>query len=217
MFKKIARGKLNAFLQKWATKERVLDIGSGGSTYSTYFPNRLTVDYDSERKPDVVADILDMPFKDGEFNFILCTEVLEHVTDPAQAIAELYRVLSDDGILLLTTRFVYPIHDAPNDYWRFTKFGLQHLFKGWGKVDIEADTENFETFAVLLQRMAFQTKLRFNKISKLFLFCVAKIMPFFNKCIIEEYGDIKKSRIETGIFASGYCVVASKTNNFSKK
>jgi len=161
MFRKITREKLNLFLAKYATKDRVLDIGSGGSSYDRYFPNRVSVDIDPLRKPDIVADAHNLPFKDGEFEFVLCTEVLEHLKDPKRAISEMNRVLNRGGMLVLTTRFVYPVHDAPNDYWRFTKYGLRELFKDWEVVELVPETETFSTIGVLLQRIAFQTNLKF--------------------------------------------------------
>ncbi len=210
MFRKITREKLNLFLAKYATKDRVLDIGSGGSSYDRYFPNRVSVDIDPLRKPDIVADAHNLPFKDGEFEFVLCTEVLEHLKDPKRAISEMNRVLNRGGMLVLTTRFVYPVHDAPNDYWRFTKYGLRELFKDWEVVELVPETETFSTIGVLLQRIAFQTNLKFNKLLKLKLFFLAYIFNHINFLIKEEYGDIKKENVETQIMASGYYVVVKK-------
>lgn len=210
MFKKVTRKQLDLFLEKNQSEKRVLDIGSGGSSYDRFFPNRLSVDFDSDRNPDIVADAHELPFEDSEFEIVLCTEVLEHLIDPRKAIREFNRVLKPGGKIILTTRFIYPIHDAPGDYWRFTKYGLAHLFSEWDNFEIISETSNFETIAVLIQRVAFQTKLKVNKLSKLLLFLIAYILPFANKLIVEEYGDIKKSSKEKDIFASGYYLTAIK-------
>jgi len=85
MIKKITRKNLEKFLTRHATEKRALDIGSGGSSYGRLFPNRLTVDIDPSRKPEIVADAHNLPFKNGEFEVVLCTEVLEHVKDPLQS------------------------------------------------------------------------------------------------------------------------------------
>jgi len=210
MFKKITRKKLDNFLQEYATNIDVLDIGSGGSSYDRYFPNRITVDIDPARKPDVVGDAHSLPFKDGEFEFILSTEVLEHLKNPRLAISEMHRVLKKDGTLVLTTRFVYPIHDSPNDYWRFTEYGLRELFKDWEIVELVAETQSFSTIAVLLQRIAFQTTLRLNKFMKLNLFILAYIAERSNFLIKNEYGDIGKKSKEKNIMPSGYYIVCKK-------
>src|SRR3989344_3908004 len=113
MFQKITLRELEKFLKKYATNARVLDVGSGGSAYDKFFPNRVTVDIDPARNPDIVADAHHLPFKDGEFETILCTEVLEHIENPFEVEKEFWRVLKPGGQLILSTRFIFPIHDAP--------------------------------------------------------------------------------------------------------
>jgi ubiquinone/menaquinone biosynthesis C-methylase UbiE len=210
MFKKITRPQLALFLAKYKSDKKILDIGSGGSSYSNFFPHRLTVDIDPLRKPDIVADAHNLPFKDGEFEMVLCTEVLEHVLDPKKVIAELNRVLVPGGILILTTRFMQVIHDAPHDYWRFTKYGMQELFREWETIELKEETSNFTTIAVLLQRLCFQTKMSFNAPVKFLLFLLAEIFTHLNFLIKEEFGDIKKEKKEHMIMASGYYIAARK-------
>jgi SAM-dependent methyltransferase len=210
MVKKITRGHLEDFLQKYKTEERTLDIGSGGSSYGRFFPNRLMVDVDPARKPEIVADAHKLPFSDGEFSSVLCTEVLEHVKDPFQVERELRRVTAPGGMLILTTRFVFPIHDAPGDYWRFTPYALRMIFSEWEIVELRAETRTLETLAVLLQRIGFQTKFRFNKLSKAFLFAVAWVLQHSDGFIKKEFGDIGQTRRETGIMSSGYYIVCRK-------
>lgn len=210
MFKKLTRQKLDTFLSKHHSSVRVLDIGAGGSSYDRFFPNRISIDIDPKRNPDIVADAHDLPFSDEEFEMILCTEVLEHLKDPRRAIAEMRRVLKRGGKVIVTTRFVYPIHDSPHDYWRFTKYGLEELFKEWEVVECAAETEVFSTVAVLLQRIAFQTTLRLNKLMKLNLFIFAFLSDRLNFLLKSEYGDIRKLTKEDNIMPSGYYLVCKK-------
>ncbi len=208
--KKLTRRNLEKFLEKYKTDKKVLDIGSGGSTYNRFFPNRLTVDIDSKRKPEVIADAHHLPFENNSFEIILCTEVLEHVKNPQEVINEFYRVLMPGGRVILTTRFVYPIHDAPNDFWRFTKYGLMELFKNWEIIELEAENLTFSTVAVLLQRISFQTKLKVNKFSKGILYIFIKLFDNLNFFVREEFGDIQRSIKEENILSSGYYIVAKK-------
>ncbi|MBX4199207.1 class I SAM-dependent methyltransferase [Candidatus Parcubacteria bacterium] len=210
MFKKITRKNLERFLQRHATTKRTLDVGSGGSAYSKYFPDRLTMDLDPTRKPEVVADAHDLPFKDEEFEVILCTEVLEHVKNPFKVESELRRVAKRGGQLILSTRFVFPLHDTPHDYWRYTKYGLRELFKEWEIVEIVEETENFSAIGALLQRLAFQSELRFNKLSKLVLFLLAFILDHLNGLTLREYGDIKHVGRDKNIMTTGYYIVCKK-------
>lgn len=215
--RKITRIRLDAFLKRHASDARTLDIGSGGSGYDRYFPNRVTVDIDPARKPDIVADAEHLPFKDGEFPLILCTEVLEHVLNPRAAIAEMHRVLEPGGTLILTTRFVYPLHDTlhdtPHDYWRFTRYGMEELFRDWEIQELVPETTDAETIGVLIQRIGFQTRMRANKLSKALTFGLASLAHFGNKLIRTRYGEIQKRTPEEHLLASGYYLVARKPDH----
>lgn len=208
--RKITRRQLEKFLGKYASEKRALDIGSGGSSYARFFPNRLTIDIDPARKPEIVADAHALPFKDGEFEVVLCTEVLEHLIDPRKAVGEMRRVLQKGGLLILTTRFVYPLHDVPHDYWRYTKYGLHELFKEFEIVELRPEVETFSTIGVLLQRIGFQTNLRANAASKIIVYALASLFTHLDWLIRTEYGDIGKKERESGILASGYYLAARK-------
>jgi SAM-dependent methyltransferase len=212
--KKITRKNLKKFLGKHATDKSVLDIGGGRTesnhSYHSLFPNRHCVDIDPERKPDTVADAHNLPFDDNSFEFILCTEVLEHLHTPQKAIDEMRRVLIPGGKLILTTRFVFPIHDAPHDYFRYTKYGLGYLLREWKAVEITPETETFSAIGALLQRVGFQTKIKGGKIVKLFIYLLAYLFDKSNWLIIKEYGDIGKNKENENIMTTGYYVCATK-------
>lgn len=81
---------------------------------------------------------------DNSYDCVICDQVLEHVQQPFNAVDEMFRVLRRDGILILTTVFMYPIHEYPKDYWRFTPDGLKRLCRnffirecgGWGNQEM---------------------------------------------------------------------------------
>lgn len=211
--KKITRDRISAILQDHKTDGKVLDVGASSDSYRDLFPNKVSIDIDEASKPDIVADAHDIPFDDNSFETVLCTEVLEHVKDPFRVVSELHRVLKKDGTLILTTRFLFPLHETPSDHWRFTRYGLEELFKDkWNIVKLETETVNFATLAVLLQRMGYQMRFKYflDKPIKLILFVLARIVSHFNIFIKEEYGDIRRTKPEKGIFASGYYVIAKK-------
>ena len=66
-------------------------------------------------------------FKDKQFDLVLMLEVLEHVEKPFDVSSEILRVLQPEGNLLLSVPFTFGIHEAPYDFWRFTKYGLMKL------------------------------------------------------------------------------------------
>lgn len=210
MLSKITRRNLDIFLKKHASNERIVDIGSGNSSYNRFFPNRISVDIDPNRKPDILGDAHDLPFKDGEVEAILSTDVFEHLKDPVKAVSEMKRVLKKGGRVVFATRFIFPIHDSPNDFWRFTKYGLRELFKDFEILELEEETVNFETISILLQRIGYQTKLFCNKPAKFIIFIIAKVLAKINWIINEEYGDIARKNKEHGMLASGYYMIAKK-------
>jgi SAM-dependent methyltransferase len=111
----------------------VLDAGSGHAPYRELLRRRgqqlLTIDIE-DRSGDVthIADIQHMPvIASGSIDTVICTEVLEHVPAPWDALKELERVLVPGGVLILTVPYLAPIHEAPNDFYRYTRFALERL------------------------------------------------------------------------------------------
>lgn len=134
-----ARRESNAWLRTHcpAIRGNVLSAGSGndadgeGDCYRNYFSSAASYTT-SEVSADYGCDLtLDIRFmsgiKSGAYDCIYCSGVLEHVDDFRAAFDELTRVLAGDGILLLGLPFRQAIHMAPQDYWRFTEFGIRHL------------------------------------------------------------------------------------------
>jgi len=111
---------------------RVLDVGSGIKPYYPYFEPYATeyvgVDV-ANPAADLEGSVEALPVDDASFEVVLCTQVLEHVESPEQAIRELYRVTAPGGRVLASTHGVQVYHPAPNDYWRWTHTGLAHLFE----------------------------------------------------------------------------------------
>jgi hypothetical protein len=78
----------------------------------------------------------------------MSTEVLEHALEPQRMIDEIRRALRPGGRVLLTTRFIFPLHDVPGNYYRFTNYALVHLFRDWASVSVEPEATTFETLGV---------------------------------------------------------------------
>ena len=212
--RKITRPRLDAFLAKHASDAQTLDIGSGNNQYGKYFPNRTTVDIEQREgiDIDIIGDAHDLHMIDNEsFDVILCTEVLEHLHTPAKAIAEFRRILKPKGTLILTTRFIYPLHDVPGDYYRYTKYGLEHLLQDFEIEELQEETNTVETLAVLYQRIGFQCDTLWLKPCKLLWFLKAMIVKHCSWLITKEYGDIGHKKEEQNILSSGYYVAARKT------
>ncbi len=111
---------------------RVVDAGCGLQPYRHLLGPGVTEYVGVDRQgaftaPDVEGDVLSLPLPDASFDAALSTQVLEHVTDPGRALRELARVLRPGGRLILTCPGIWPHHEAPYDFFRYTRFGLEHL------------------------------------------------------------------------------------------
>jgi SAM-dependent methyltransferase len=151
-----------------------------------------------------------LPFLDGSFDVVLCTEVLEHLTEPQRAIDEMYRVLEPGGQLLLTTRFLFPIHDAPHDYFRYTKYGLLYLLRRFDEIRLEEETDAIGTLAVLVQRLGMQAQTLGSTTLRAGWLVAARLVRRFSFLITAEYGDSRRLTPEKGIMTSGYHVACRK-------
>jgi SAM-dependent methyltransferase len=208
---KLSRARLDAFLKTQASSARTLDIGGGSKPYRKYFPNSVSVDILAREGVDVVGDAHDLHmFKDAEFDIILSTEVLEHLHTPEKALSEMHRTLKSGGTLILTTRFIFPLHNVPGDFFRFTPYGLHHLLRNFSKIDISEEASTIETVAVLLERMAFQTDTLGMKSLSFVWLILSKVTRLFKWLITAEYGDVTRETKVKSVMSSGYYVIAVK-------
>ena len=131
---------------------KTLDLGAGSSKYRNIIEKRTSeyVTFDMIKKEgiDVVGDILNLSFKDESFDTVISTQVLEHVEKPWIMVKEIQRILRKDGICILTAPFLVPYHADPCDYFRYTKKGIESLFKNENFEIIECDGYG-KTFSVL--------------------------------------------------------------------
>ncbi|NBP06786.1 MAG: methyltransferase domain-containing protein [Bacteroidetes bacterium] len=63
------------------------------------------------------------------FDIVVCTEVLEHTTNPFGAMHEICRILKKGGLLVVSAPFDFRIHGPLPDCWRFTIHGWNELLK----------------------------------------------------------------------------------------
>jgi len=120
--------------------DRLLDAGAGSGRYrqklsftqyqSTDFSD--VFDKPSLSRHDFICNLEKIPKADNSYDVIVNTQVLEHVEYPQQVIKEFYRVLKSGGKLFLTTNQMWGIHGAPYNFYFYTKYGLESLFRNTG-------------------------------------------------------------------------------------
>ncbi|PYT28551.1 MAG: SAM-dependent methyltransferase [Acidobacteria bacterium] len=123
----------------------VLDAGAGECRYAHFFGEQrycavdLAVgdrawDYSGL---DALADVTVLPFRSNSFAGCLNIVTLEHVAEPGCALAEMSRALSPGGALLLVVPHEWEVHQAPHDYFRYTRHGLEYLLERAGFHEFE--------------------------------------------------------------------------------
>ena len=120
-----------------------LDAGSGRSPWKPGLEARgvrvfsLDVE-DRAGEVDLIADLQDMPeVSDASMGTVLCTQVLELVPRPWDAVSEIARVLVPGGHLILSVPHLSMLHEVPHDYFRFTRYGLASLLEERGFAVVE--------------------------------------------------------------------------------
>lgn len=145
---------------------KVVDVGSGRAKYRDYIrkyaESYITVDNmssgyqfgPSDIKPDVISDILKMPFENNSFDTVICTEVLEHVEDPFALMKEISRILETGGQAIISSGWISAYHREPKDYWRFSHDAYQLLCdkNGLELLEIQRQGGIFTTLLYLVRR-----------------------------------------------------------------
>jgi SAM-dependent methyltransferase len=119
----------------------VLDAGAGECRHAPLFRHARYVGTDNGLgdaaawdygRLAFLSDLTALPLPDGRFDVVVSVNVLEHTTDPARVLAECRRVLRPGGALWVVAPQSWPLHQAPQDFLRFTRFGLERLLGAAG-------------------------------------------------------------------------------------
>lgn len=118
---------------------RVLDVGCGSKPYEKLFnfDSYVGLEYSATRNnasshADIFYDGRTFPFANDSFDSVVCFQVLEHVFEPDNLMNEIARVLKPEGRLMLTVPFVWPLHEEPYDYGRYSYWGLKWFLEQHG-------------------------------------------------------------------------------------
>ena len=128
----LIRGKILRLLEGlFKNSDIILDIGCGEKPYyhKSIKANIVCTDIRQTKKTQVICDAMSLPLKKSKFDGVICVSSLYYYKNPFQAIKQISNVLKKNGKLALVTPFIYPIHDAPYDKYRFTKYGLREILK----------------------------------------------------------------------------------------
>lgn len=120
---------------------KVLDMGCGGQPFRGMLEQRgyQYISADSQNPLGIVSHIAevdkDLPLGllgDAPFDFILCTEVMEHVALWDKAFSNFAALLKPGGTILITCPHVYILHEQPYDFWRPTVHAIRFYAQRYG-------------------------------------------------------------------------------------
>jgi len=166
-------------LRKIPSGHRILDAGAGEQPFKSICSHLTYVSQDfGQYSPentnaglqmgkwdygrlDIISDIASIPEPDQSFDAILCTEVLEHIINPREAIKEFSRLLKKDGLMILTAPFCSLTHFAPYHYYTgFNRFFYEKelIENGFEVIEMVTNGNYFEFLAQELQRTEYIAK-----------------------------------------------------------
>lgn len=119
---------------------RVLDAGAGEGQYAAHFSRQRYTGVDlavgdaswDYRSLHAIAHLESLPFAGERFDAALSVVTLEHVRQPEKVMREMARVMRPGARLLLVAPQEWEVHQAPHDYFRYTRFGILHLLDAAG-------------------------------------------------------------------------------------
>jgi ubiquinone/menaquinone biosynthesis C-methylase UbiE len=204
----------------------ILDAGAGEQQFKKYCSHLKYVSQDfaqydgkgnskglqtekwDQSNLDIISDITKIPVKNKSFDSIMCTEVFEHIPEPALAIKEFSRILKKNGFLLITAPFCSLTHFAPYHFSTgFNKYFYEKILVENGFEIIEI-THNGNYFDYLIQevcRIPFMVE-NYSSVKKTNLF-EKIIFKLMNK-ILNKFSNADSGSNELLCF--GYHVFAKK-------
>lgn len=205
---------------------RMLDIGCGTKPYKIVFENQVSlhigidVPYSAHSLAaiDVYSSATVLPFQNETFDFVLCTEVLEHVSDPEAAYLEIARVLKPGGMALVTTPFMYRIHEAPYDFYRYTPFAYSALAQRAG-LTVKTLAQRGGYFTVLLDYQFKGTVMAISGIGRLLKKLTGHGAGLARTAVVRAclataqnvvFLFLKNEKVKSDIYTLGYVVLLEK-------
>ncbi len=201
--------KIDSYANKYL-RGSVLDLGAGKNhlrnIYSVNSSFWVSLDYDFRSSSiDVRGDGQKLPFKDRIFDTIICIDVLEHIPDTHNFLSEIFRVLKNNGIVILSTPFFFWLHEAPYDFYRFSKFGLEYIIKKNGLTVLEVSP-----IAGLISLFGFLISIFITRISYYYfplLKILLKVNRIFQIGVLFKLDTILRT---SNKFAQGHFIIAKK-------
>jgi SAM-dependent methyltransferase len=187
----------------------LLDLGCGKvplyEVYKDYIVDNICVDWINTFHKNSYLDYefnlnKPLPLRDEQFDTILNTDVLEHISNPDMLWSEMSRILKPKGKIIVGVPFFYWIHEEPYDYYRYTEYKLREFCKNNNLTIISLDPYGGGPeiiFDIIAKQISF---------SKI----LSSMHLFLSNIFINSYFGKKISKKTYRHFPLGYCLIAQK-------
>ena len=191
---------------------RLLDLGCGKAPlYGIYrgcTEEIICVDWVNTRHRSPYLDLEQdlnqpLPVAAASIDTMLATDVLEHIAHPSDLWREMARLLAPGGKLILGVPFLYGVHEAPYDYFRYTEFALQMFCRENGLAVVE------------LKRMGGSPEVQIDFAAKHLGFSrIASVCLYhLGRLFVRSPLGQRLSQLSAPYFPLGYCLVARKNGD----
>jgi SAM-dependent methyltransferase len=213
------------FSKKILNDSVVLDIGAGSAPYRGLFNHCKYITQDAMplnpeqlrdggySQIDIVSDINKINIDSSSVDVIICTEVLEHVPYPIEAVNEMIRILKPNGTLLLTAPLGSGLHQQPyHFYGGYTPFWYKLFLKDFSEIEIIPNGNSYNSIGQEILRLAGWIKPSISRLHS-FLFIPLFIPLFFCGGVINIFSEILYRYSPNDDYVVGYHVIAKNKIN----
>ncbi len=141
----------NRFFARYAPlyKGKLYDLGCGEASFKPfllqYCDEYIGVDWQGSfhaTQADIAADLNQpLPIENNQADTLISISVLEHLSEPQTMLNEAYRILKPGGAFILQCPWQWMVHEAPYDFFRYSPYGLDYMFKKAGFSNIRIEPE----------------------------------------------------------------------------
>jgi len=195
-----------AFAAQAHNEALVLDAGSGQAPYKKYFAHTTYENADFQKvecrdgsyaPSTYICDLADIPVENERYDFIICTQVLEHLPEPWKVLSEFFRVLKKGGKIFLSAPLFFEEHEQPYDFYRYTQFAWEKLL-----ADAGFEIQTLDWLEGYYGTLGYQFFMMSKQMPKRFWFF--RFFAKFYACYF-HYLDTKK-KLKTGMPINYFCI-----------
>lgn len=204
--------------KKYSKNKDIIDFGCGRMTYKSYLSETSNsyfgIDHPTESKkyistdkPDLFTEFDETGLPGNKFDTATMFEVLEylyHPGSPEEVLSEIFRLLKREGKIVITSPFMYPIHDGDIDKNRFTDVKIIDLLKdsGFKKIKVEKQGNFFIFLTTSILVYIFKNINNMSSVFKILLLPVALIITFLLNLMTLLFKNIKDDDFPINILAT---------------